>query len=58
MSFVYLGSGIYLLLGNNIFNLSDFQKNGLSILFISYGLFRFFHSLKEMKEGIEGQNDT
>lgn len=58
MSIIYLGSGIFLLVGNNIFNFSDFQKIGLSIILITYGLFRFYRSLKIMKEEKGEENNN
>lgn len=55
MSLVYLGCGIFLLAGNNIFYFSDFQKYGLAAILIAYGLFRFYSAWKKMKE--ESQED-
>ena len=53
MSIVYLGSGIFLLVGNNIFDFSDIQKYGFSGILIAYGLIRFYLSLKKIKEDKE-----
>lgn len=53
MSIVYLGSGIFLLVGNNIFDFSDFQKFGFSGILIAYGLIRFYLTLKKIKEDKE-----
>lgn len=53
MSMVYLGAGIFLLAGNNIFDFSDFQKYGFSGVLIVYGLIRFYLSLKKIKEDKE-----
>jgi hypothetical protein len=50
MSIVYLGAGVFLLLGKNIFQFTDFQRLGLAVIFISYGLFRFVNSVKKQKE--------
>lgn len=50
MSLVYLGCGIFLLAGNNIFDFSNFQKYGLAAILIVYGLFRFYSAWKKMKE--------
>ncbi len=55
MSIVYLGSGYFLLVGNNIFDFSDIQKYGFSGILITYGMIRFYTALKKMKE--ENEND-
>lgn len=54
MATIYLACGVYLLIGNNIFNFSDFQKTGLGSLLIAYGSFRMYTALKKRNE----QNDT
>lgn len=58
MSIIYLGSGIFLLVGDNIFNFPDFQKIGLAIILISYGSFRLYRSLKKMKEEKDEENNN
>lgn len=50
MPVIYFGSGIFLLLGKNIFNFSEFQKIGLGIILVAYGLMRFYFAIKKMKE--------
>jgi uncharacterized membrane protein HdeD (DUF308 family) len=50
MSFVYVGAGIFLLLGNNIFNFSVLQKVIFGSLLIIYGLFRLYNSFKKKRE--------
>jgi hypothetical protein len=50
MSTIYLGCGVFLLVGNNIFNFTDLQKYGLSFALIAYGSFRLFLSIKKFKE--------
>jgi hypothetical protein len=50
MSIVYLGAGVFLLLGKNIFQFTDFQRLGLVVIFISYGLFRFVNTVRKQKE--------
>jgi hypothetical protein len=52
MAIVYLGSGGFLLLGENIFNFSELQKIGLSVLLILYGSFRVYSFIKKLKERI------
>lgn len=53
MAILYMVSGVFLLLGENIFDFSQFQKSGLGILLILYGLFRTISFLKKSRE----QND-
>jgi hypothetical protein len=50
MSTIYLGCGVFLLVGNNIFNFTDLQKYGLGFALIAYGSFRLFLSIKKFKE--------
>jgi hypothetical protein len=50
MALIYLMSGIFLLIGNNIFNFTDFQKYGLGVLLVAYGIYRLYISLKKIKE--------
>jgi hypothetical protein len=50
MGVIYLGSGIFLLVGNNIFNFTDFQKYGLGVVLVIYGIYRLYISLKKIKE--------
>ncbi|HEX9250814.1 MAG TPA: hypothetical protein VF870_01160 [Ignavibacteriaceae bacterium] len=52
MAIVYLGSGGFLVLGENIFNFSELQKIGLGVLLILYGLFRVYSFIKKLKERI------
>jgi hypothetical protein len=56
MSFVYMGSGIFLLIGKNIFQFTDFQRIGLTILLIGYGVYRFFNTIKKHKESYAKEN--
>jgi hypothetical protein len=53
MAIMYISCGIFLLVGENIFNFSDFQKSGLGYTLLAYGLFRlysFFNKYKESKK--------
>jgi hypothetical protein len=50
MAVIYLGCGIFLLIGNNIFNFTDLQKYGLGVILVVYGIFRVFISIKKIKE--------
>ncbi len=50
MAIAYMGSGVFLILGENIFNFSDFQKLGLGSLLILYGFFRLYSFIKKSKE--------
>lgn len=50
MAIIYLGCGMFLLIGNNIFDFADFQKYGLGVLLLVYGIYRLFIALKEIKE--------
>ena len=50
MSIIYTGVGMYLLIGNNIFNFSKLQKIGFGTLLVVYGLFRFYVALKKKRE--------
>lgn len=50
MAIIYMASGVFLLLGENIFNFSEFQKSGIGILLILYGLFRTLNFLKKSRE--------
>ncbi len=50
MPIVYLGCGLFLLIGKNIFDFTDLQKYGLSIIMIGYGIFRLFISVKKIRE--------
>jgi hypothetical protein len=56
MSFVYIGSGIFLLIGKNIFQFTAFQRIGLTILLSVYGVYRFFNTLKKHKESNPREN--
>lgn len=56
MAMIYLGSGVFLLLGESIFNFSEIQKIGLGVLLIFYGLFRVYSYIKKIKERI-GENE-
>lgn len=51
MSVVYLGAGVFLLAGNNIFDFSEFQRIGLGLILITYGCFRFYSALKKKRAG-------
>jgi hypothetical protein len=50
ISIVYLGFGIFLIVGNNIFVLSRLQRLGFGLVLLAYGLFRFYRTLKKKRE--------
>jgi hypothetical protein len=50
MSVIYIGAGVFLLASRNIFNLTDFQKFGLSSILIIYGFYRVYLSISEYKK--------
>ncbi len=58
MSLVYIGAGVFLLFDRNIFDFTDFQRIGLVAIFISYGLFRFFNTLKKQRESKLEENEN
>ena len=58
MSFVYLGAGMFLFFGKNIFQFIDFQRIGLAIILTAYGLFRFFNTLKKQSERSAKENEN
>jgi len=51
-----MGSGIFLLIGKNIFQFTAFQRIGLTILLSVYGVYRFFNTLKKHKESNPREN--
>jgi|OpeIllAssembly_1097287.scaffolds.fasta_scaffold80237_2 hypothetical protein len=57
MAMIYLGSGCFLLLGENIFNFSELQKIGLGVLLILYGLFRLYGFMNKRKGSINDTNE-
>lgn len=57
MSIVYIGLGIYILTAKNIFSFSSVQQYGFAIILIIYGLFRFYLTLKKVKESESGEDD-
>jgi hypothetical protein len=56
MSVLYTGLGIYFIIAENVFNLSNFQRIGFGVILISYGFFRFYVALKKKRES-ELNND-
>lgn len=42
MSLIYIGSGLYLLLGKNIFNFSELARIGFGNVLLLYGLLRLY----------------
>jgi hypothetical protein len=50
MSFVYLGMGVYLLVSKNIYLFSDLQRIGIGAILASYGVFRFYRTVKKKRE--------
>jgi hypothetical protein len=56
MSVLYMGLGIYFIVAENVFNLSNFQRIGFGVILISYGFFRFYVALKKKRES-ELNND-
>lgn len=50
MSVVYIGAGLFLLLGENIFNLGDTQRIGLGIILIIYSFFRFYNTFRKQRK--------
>jgi ABC-type proline/glycine betaine transport system permease subunit len=57
MCFVYVGLGIFLLFAVKVLNFSTIQKNGVGIILIAYGLFRFYNAYKKRQEEQEEEND-
>lgn len=49
MSIIYIGCGVFLLAGNNIFNLSELQKIGFGSVLILYGMFRLYSFIKKLR---------
>jgi len=47
MTAIYIGCGLFLLLGNNVFEFTNFQKIGLALI---YGLFRGYIVIRRKKE--------
>ena len=56
MSLIYLGCGIFLIAGENIFGFIDIQRYALAGLLILYGSFRMYIFIKKTKEA-EEEND-
>jgi len=50
ISCVYAGLGLFLLITDNVFSLSGFQKSGFGLILIAYGIFRLYRTLKQKKE--------
>ena len=50
MAVIYIGAGMYILIGSNIFNFSILQKFGFGTILVVYGLFRFYVALKKKRE--------
>jgi len=50
MAVIYIGFGMYILIGSNIFNFSNLQKISFGTLLVAYGLFRFYTALKKKRE--------
>jgi hypothetical protein len=51
MAIIYMACGMFLLVGENIFNFSGFQKSALGYILLAYGLFRTYSFIKKHKEG-------
>jgi hypothetical protein len=47
---MYFGAGMFLILGKNIFNFSDFQRMGLGMILLAYGTFRTYSSVKKTRD--------
>jgi hypothetical protein len=56
MAIIYVGAGIFLLTGSNIFNFSKLQQISFASILIAYGSFRFYTALKK-KNNIESGGD-
>jgi hypothetical protein len=56
MSVIYVGLGIFFIVAENVFNFSNVQQIGFGVILISYGLFRFYVTLKKKRES-ELEND-
>jgi len=54
---MYFGAGMFLILGKNIFNFSDFQRIGLGMILLAYGTFRTYSSVKKIREK-EEENES
>ncbi|MBV6420643.1 MAG: hypothetical protein DAHOPDDO_01900 [Ignavibacteriaceae bacterium] len=57
MSLIYVGAGMFLILGKNIFSFTDFQKIGLGVILIAYGTFRTYSSIKKLSRK-EEENES
>ena len=58
MACIYLGLGVYILISKNIFLFDSWQKIGFGSLLISYGLFRFYRTIKKMKQQKMDEGDN
>lgn len=58
MASIYVGAGMYILLGSNIFNFSNLQKFGFGTILVVYGLFRFYVALKKKRESEIDENQN
>jgi len=57
MCFVYVGLGVFILFAAKVLNFSTIQKNGVGIILIAYGLFRFYSTYKKRQQEQEEEND-
>ena len=57
MSILYIGAGLFVLFGNNIFLFSDIQKTIIGIALVLYGAFRLIIHFLKIKENEADEED-
>ena len=57
MSILYIGAGLFVLFGNNIFLFSDIQKTIIRIALVLYGAFRLIIHFLKIKENEADEED-
>lgn len=57
MSILYIGAGLFVLFGNNIFLFSDIQKTIIGIALVLYGAFRSIIHFLKIKENEADEED-
>jgi hypothetical protein len=56
MAIIYVGAGIFLLTGSNIFSFSKLQQISFASILIAYGSFRFYTAINKRKN-LESNGD-
>lgn len=57
MSILYIGAGLFVLFGNNLFLFSDIQKTIIGIALVLYGAFRLIIHFLKIKENEADEED-